>query len=139
MSVGVVLNNMGIPVHYEGKWDEALTRYRAGREASRRAGDVLRAATATGNEAEILLDQGRLDEAEERFNDALRVQRAAGFAFGVGAATLNLGMIAARRGQLDEARRLLADTQLGTADDGAAAQRIFDGLGVVSLPAIPLP
>ncbi|MFL5961585.1 MAG: tetratricopeptide repeat protein [Gaiellaceae bacterium] len=121
VSVGVVLNNMGIPAHYEGKWDEAIARYRAGREASNRAGDVVRAATATGNEAEVLLDQGRLDEAAELFADALRVQRAAGFAFGVGSATTNLGVIAARRGSFDEAHRLLAEARAQFEEIGAGS------------------
>ncbi|MCW2966080.1 MAG: tetratricopeptide repeat protein [Actinomycetia bacterium] len=121
VSVGVVLNNMGIPAHYEGKWDEAVARYRAGREASRRAGDVVRAATAMGNEAEILLDQGHLEQAAELFTDALRVQRAAGFAFGVGAATANLGVIAARQGSFDEARRLLAEARTQFEEIGAGS------------------
>jgi tetratricopeptide (TPR) repeat protein len=111
VSTGVVLNNLGIPAHYAGDWEEALERYRAGRAASQRAGDVVRVATASGNEAEILLEQGHLDDAEALIEEALRTHRAAGFAFGIGPSIVNLGVIAARRGSFDEALRLLAEAR----------------------------
>src|SRR5204863_1807882 len=53
-----VLNVLGIEAYFEGRWDEAMSFYRRCKDVSVRAGDVVVAATATNNEAEIVSDQG---------------------------------------------------------------------------------
>jgi tetratricopeptide (TPR) repeat protein len=72
-----------------------------------RTGNLVDAALATANEAEILADQGRLDEAEAGFRDALRVWQSVGYRRRVAFATMHIGRVASRRGDFDEAQRLL--------------------------------
>jgi class 3 adenylate cyclase/tetratricopeptide (TPR) repeat protein len=116
-----VLNNIGVSVYYEGKYEEALDLYRRSRIAREKAGDVVGAATETNNIAEIMSDQGRLDEAEREFRDALRVWRAARYSVGVALATSNIGRAAARGGRFDEAKALLEEALGGFRAIGAAS------------------
>jgi tetratricopeptide (TPR) repeat protein len=104
-----VLNNLGIAAYYEGRWDETIAYYRRCRAVAQQAGDVVYAAIATNNEAEVLSDQGRLDEARPLFDDALRAFRASKWRFGVPLVNANLGRLAARAGQVDQALVLLDD------------------------------
>ncbi len=104
--MGRTLNNLGIRLYYEGRWDEAVAAYRRGREALERAGDVVGEATLANNEGEVLSDQGRLDDAQEPFRHFARVCKAAGYAFGEGAALNNLARLEARAGRFEEAHTL---------------------------------
>jgi len=104
-----VLNNLGVDAYYEGRWDEAVEFYGRCRAVAQRAGDVVYAAIATNNAAEILSDQGHLDDARAQFEDALRTFRASKFMIGVPTVTSNLGRLAARAGRFDEAEPLLRD------------------------------
>ena len=94
--MGRTLNNLGVRLYYEGRWDEAVAAYRRGREAMERAGDVVGEATLANNEGEVLSDQGRFDEAQEPFRHYARVCKAAGYALGEGAALNNLARLEAR-------------------------------------------
>ena len=100
-------NNAGVAAYYAGDWVQALADYRRSGELSGRAGDVVNAARAGNNEAEILSDQGHLPEAQEALEEALRVWRAAHYTIGVALATANLGRVAARARRFDEAHALL--------------------------------
>ena len=102
----ITLNNWGIRAYYAGRWDDAQAYYEQSREAEHTSGDVVRAATASNNEAEILLDQGHTDRAAGLFQDALRVYRASGYTFGAAVVLLNLARSAAAAGRFDEAHRL---------------------------------
>jgi len=104
-----VLNNLGTDAYFEGRWDEAIERYERSRSVSEQAGDVVYAAIATNNIAEIQSDRGLLDVATRGFTDALRTFRASKWNFGVPLATSNLGRLAARDGRFDEAQTLLLD------------------------------
>ncbi|HWL32179.1 MAG TPA: tetratricopeptide repeat protein [Gaiellaceae bacterium] len=106
---GSTLNNLGIRLYYEGRWEESLAAYRSAREAMERAGDVIGEATLANNEGEILSDQGHLEEAEEAFRHMLRASRAAGYAIGAALATSNLARVAARGRRFEEARELFAE------------------------------
>ena len=107
---GSTLNNLGIRLYYEGRWDEALAAYRSAREAMARAGDVIGEATLANNEGEILSDQGHLEGADEAFRHMLRASRAAGYTIGAALATSNLARVAARDRRYEEARELFAES-----------------------------
>ena len=117
--LGVVFSNLGIDAYFEGRWDEAIDLYERGREASRRAGDVVQAATAGNNIGEIRSDQGRLDEAETLFLDALATWRAAPFPVGVSLALSNLGRVGTRAGRFEEAAQLYQEARAGFLAIGA--------------------
>jgi ATP/maltotriose-dependent transcriptional regulator MalT len=104
-----VLNNLGVNAYFEGDWSQAIEMYGRCRSVAQQAGDVVYAAIATNNVAEILSDQGRLDEARPLFNEALRVFRASKWMLGVPLVTSNLGRLAAREGRFDEADDLLRE------------------------------
>jgi class 3 adenylate cyclase/tetratricopeptide (TPR) repeat protein len=104
-----VLNNMGGFAYLAGRWDEAVSLYRAGGDASRRAGDVNFGAFADCNVGEVLSDQGRLDEAEPLLRRALRVWAGTSDEHGVAFATTLLGRLHARAGRSAEAEELLED------------------------------
>ncbi len=98
-----VWNDRGIEAYYRGDWDEALVGYEESRTQRERAGDVVGAATAQNNIAEILSDQGRYDDASELFAVAEETFDAAGYRLGVAVIEGNRGRLAARRGLHDEA------------------------------------
>ncbi len=103
---GHALNNLGIRLYYEGRWDESLVAYGSAREAMVRAGDVIGEATLANNVGEILSDQGHFEQAEEAFRHMHRESRAAGFAIGEALATSNLARVAARARRFEEAQKL---------------------------------
>jgi class 3 adenylate cyclase/tetratricopeptide (TPR) repeat protein len=104
-----VLNNMGGFAYLAGRWDEAVALYRAGGDASMRAGDVNFEAFADCNVGEVLSDQGRLEEAEPLIRRALRLWGGTSDDHGVAFATALLGRLQARAGRSAEATDLLAD------------------------------
>jgi tetratricopeptide (TPR) repeat protein len=107
--MGRTLNNLGIRLYYEGRWDEAVDAYRRGREALDRAGDVVGAAMLANNEGEVLSDQGRLEQAEGPFRHFARVSKAAGYALGEGAGLDNLARLEARAGRFEQGHELFAE------------------------------
>jgi tetratricopeptide (TPR) repeat protein len=109
----MLLGNLGVTLWESDDWSGATRRYAESIEVYRRAGDVLGAAIAANNAAEILCDQGHLEEARIAFTDARRAFRAAGHAWGVGCTASALGRIAARSGQLTDAAALLAEAVEG--------------------------
>jgi tetratricopeptide (TPR) repeat protein len=142
-----VLVNLGIESYYAGEWDEALSLYSRSEELRRRAGDVVRAAFAMNNRAEILADQGYVDRAETVFTEAHRVSRAAGFPLGIGIATSNLARVAARSCRFidahslyDEADALLGEVGAETYVIEARARRaeclVFEGRYADALPLL---
>ncbi|NIR36277.1 MAG: tetratricopeptide repeat protein, partial [Actinobacteria bacterium] len=114
------MNNLGVDAKDDGRWHEAIDLYTRSRDARDLIGDVVGAATASNNIAEILSDQGHLDEAEQLFDDVLRVWRRADFAIGIAIATSYLGRLKARRGEFDESRELLGEALERFRDIGAA-------------------
>lgn len=106
-----VLNNLGVDAKEEGRWSDALDLYERSRAVRDQAGDVMGAATAMVNIAEILLDQGHLDRAEALFRQALRSFRRISYPVGVAVATSYLGRLAARTGQHREAAALLDEAR----------------------------
>ncbi len=114
-----VLNNLGVFAYWRGQWEEAVGYYERSRDLELRTGDVINAATAGANIAEVLADQGHLDDAEEKLLDALRVFRASRYGYMIGFSCSVLGRVASRRGdfgdafeRFDEARREFAAAEL---------------------------
>ena len=103
------LNNLGIRLYYESRWDAAVEAYRGSAEAARRAGDVIAEAIGLNNEAELLSDQGHYESAERGFRHMQRVARAARYAGGAAVATINLARVAARSGRFAEANDLYSE------------------------------
>ncbi len=104
-----VLNKLGVDAYHDGDWIAAREYYRKSRESRQKAGDSVRAAMITQNEALVLSDQGHLDEAEHLFRQALREFQAADDHMAIGVVTSNLGRILTRRKQFAEGRELLED------------------------------
>lgn len=94
-----VLNKLGVDAYHAGDWTAARDYYRRSRQAREKAGDSVRAAIITQNEALVLSDQGRLDDAEQLFRQALREFQAAEDQLATAVATSNLGRILTRRRQ----------------------------------------
>jgi tetratricopeptide (TPR) repeat protein len=115
----ITLNNWGIRAYYAGRWDDAQAFYAQSREAEQTSGDVVRAATASNNEAEILLDQGHTERAAGLFRDALRVYRASGYSFGAAVVVLNLARAEAAAGRFEEAHRLFDEAHAELAAIGS--------------------
>jgi class 3 adenylate cyclase/tetratricopeptide (TPR) repeat protein len=120
---GQALNNLGMDAYFDGDWQESLKLYRAGRDTLTRAGNVVQAAVASTNIAEILSDQGRLDEAQAVFTEALRTLRPAG-SFFVPVTLSNLGRLAARAGRFEDADATLAQARADLSAAGAAVNVI---------------
>jgi class 3 adenylate cyclase/tetratricopeptide (TPR) repeat protein len=106
---GDVLTVHGAVAYWAGNWAEAVDLYQQGKERSVRAGDVVGAAVATMNIAEIRSDQGRLAEAEGLGREALLVFRAAGYPELTAMVTGMLGRMASRMRSHQDATALLQD------------------------------
>jgi class 3 adenylate cyclase/tetratricopeptide (TPR) repeat protein len=111
-----VLNYHGAMAYWEGRWGDAVDLYERGRQRAERAGDVVGAAIASVNIAEVLSDQGRLEAAEAPARDALRVFRAAQYSEQVSAGSRILGRNQSRAGLHEEAEALLTEA-IRVADD----------------------
>ncbi len=106
---GDVLTYYGAMAYWEGRWADAVELYERGRQRSERAGDVVGAAIAAMNVAEVLSDQGRLEEAEGPAREALRVFQASRHAELIATDCSILGRMASRAGRHDQASELLTE------------------------------
>lgn len=69
----VVINNLGAYAFWEGRWDEAIDWYEKAVETARRSGNVLDAALAQTNIAEVLIGRRSYGEARPLLAEARRV------------------------------------------------------------------
>ena len=99
----VQLTNLGAVCCLEGRWDEAVTYYEGGRDASLKLGDTVNAALASINAAEILIDRGDFAQAEELLLDALPTWKAAKYRYYLGFSLSLLARLSLRTGRLDQA------------------------------------
>lgn len=121
----VILSNVGVVCQGEGRWDEAMDYYERGRDASLKIGDVVGAAVAHLNVAEIQIDRGDLAEAEGLLRDALPQWRASKYRYFLGACLSLLGRAALRAGRTDAALGFLEEarghfTHVGAEQDALA-------------------
>ena len=128
-SIGLanLLLNRGEHAWRENRPAEAISDYRTSSAYYTRAGDVLGAALADNNLAEILTLQFHLDEAERLLVHARRVTQAASYPHGTLATMSGLSRIAAWRGRIDEAMALQSEALSGFRDLHAA-DFVADGL-----------
>jgi class 3 adenylate cyclase/tetratricopeptide (TPR) repeat protein len=106
-----VANNLGQAAYYGGRWDDALALTRRAEAARMRTGNVVEAAIASANCAEIAMERGHYAEAEELLVDARRVFRSAREREFLAFANSLLGRIAARQGRPAEAFTLLEEAR----------------------------
>jgi class 3 adenylate cyclase/tetratricopeptide (TPR) repeat protein len=127
---GDVLTFYGAMAYWEGRWDDALVLYQRGRERSERAGDVVGAAIASMNIAEVRSDQGRLEEAEGPAREALRVFRSSAYPELVATDCGILGRVVSRAGRNEEAHGILNEA-LGQAEKAGAQLLEVGTLGLL--------
>ncbi|MBI4932967.1 MAG: AAA family ATPase [Actinobacteria bacterium] len=116
-----ILANMGIEAYFASDWSTASSYYLEALEVASRSGNVVQAATAAINNAEILSDQGSWSTAIDLCESALRNYEAVGYSAGIAAANLFAGVAAMRNGELESAHGRLATARpqllaLGMAD-----------------------
>lgn len=111
--------NRGVSAWQESRVNDAIDDFRRSSERYLRAGDVVGAALADNNSAEILTLQARLDEAETLLVNSQRVLRAASYPLGVAITVSGLSRIAAWRGRSADALRLQSDALQRFRDLGA--------------------
>ena len=105
--------NRGVSAWSDSRVEDALADFRASAGHYRRAGDVVGAAMADNNIAEILTLQGRLDEAEELLQHARRVSVAADYRHGELTTISGLSRVAAWSGDVEQAAQLQATALAG--------------------------
>lgn len=101
--------NQGVSAWQESRVSDAIADFQKSSERYLRAGDVVGAALADNNVAEILTLQCRLDEAEVLLENAQRVLQAASYPLGAVITMSGLSRIAAWRGRNADALRLQSD------------------------------
>jgi predicted ATPase/class 3 adenylate cyclase len=113
--------NLGVGAYFASQWHEASEWYLAALQSADTSGNVVLAANAAINSAEILADQGSWVRSLELFDGAIRNFEAVNYEPGVGAALLfssvpamRIGDLADAAHRLDRARRVL--TRLGMAE-----------------------
>ena len=111
--------NLGASAVQEFRVTDAVADLRTSSEYYERAGDVLGAALADNNLAELLTMQSQLDSAEDLFNRARRVLQAANYPYGVMSTISGLSRISSWRGETEEALRLQGEALQGFRDLGA--------------------
>lgn len=115
-----VLTVLGAVAYYRGRWDDALEYFLGSRDAYLKAGDLVTAAYATCNMADILLDQGRA-AAVEGVQEAIDLWRSVGHPQPVVGGLMNLGRAALEQHDLDQARAYFVEAKQTALDTGAAA------------------
>jgi tetratricopeptide (TPR) repeat protein len=106
-----ILSDLGVVCQWEGRWDEALEYYQRGREESLKIGNLIPAAIASVNIAEILIDRSEFAEAEERLMATLPLWKASQYRFFLGASLSLLGRLSLRAGRLEEALKRLEESK----------------------------
>lgn len=113
VGLGNLFLNRGVSAWRECRVDDAIADFRASADHYRRAGDVMGAAMADNNLAEIFTLQFHLDPAEQLLRNAIRVTRAANYPHGEMTALSGLSRVVAWRGEVAEALDLQSTALTG--------------------------
>jgi tetratricopeptide (TPR) repeat protein len=111
--------NLGAAYYDRGDWTRAVEEYRRGSTQATRLGDLVMAATADNNIAEILSDQGHHGDALAIFTEAHATWLSTGYSIGVAVALANIGRVEVRTGDLDGAATHLREAAIMFEDMGA--------------------
>ncbi|MEO8268057.1 MAG: AAA family ATPase [Ilumatobacteraceae bacterium] len=111
--------NLGASAVQEFRVLEAVADFQTSSDYYERAGDVLGAALADNNRAELLTFQSQLDEAERLLTRARRVTEASNYPYGTMSTISGLSRIAAWRGKTDAAFLLQTEALRGFRELGA--------------------
>ena len=106
-----LLSDLGVLSQWKGQWDEALSYYERGRDASLKIGSTASAALARVNVAEILTDRGEWAEAESVLLETLPFWRSSQFQYCLAACLSLLGRVALRQGRLADAQARLDEAR----------------------------
>ena len=98
-----ILSNLGAACYFEGRWSDAMDYYERGREESLKVGNLVHAAAARLNVAEILTDRGELTEAESLLQQTLPLWKSSEYRYFLGACHWMLGRVSLRGNSIDEA------------------------------------
>jgi ATP/maltotriose-dependent transcriptional regulator MalT len=119
MGLANLFLNRGVSAWQESRVSDAMEDFQRSSDFYLRAGDVVGAALADNNIAEIMTLQSRLDEAEVLLQNAHRVLQAANYPLGAVITTSGLSRIAAWRGRVGEALDLQSGALQGFRELGA--------------------
>lgn len=120
-----LLANLGAACQWDGRWDDALAYYEAGRQQSLAIGDLVDSELARINIAEILVDRGEWARAEHMLRESLPRWRALEYRYFLAACLSVLGRAALRRGHHDEAFACL-DEARALFEHAGATQEVLD-------------
>ena len=118
----VLLSDIGVEWQREGHWDEALTHYEQARVAALKLGNLVFAAIARTNMAEILIERGEWAQAEAIMLETLPFWRASEYRYFLGACLHFLGQVMLRQGRLDEAVSRLEESKANFRHVGAETE-----------------
>lgn len=122
--LAAALLNAGVTAMLEGRWEDALDRYRRGAEAARRSGDPRGVAIAEVNTGFVLVRRGDAEGADRCGREALRVFEAGGLDGYAAYARHLCSGAAALDGRAADAEALMAEAR-------AAFARLGDHVMVV--------
>ena len=123
-SAAMVRANLGCSAFLAGNWDAALDWFESQTETCRRAGNVVGAATAASNIAEILVKRGHIEKAQPILDDAIRTMRASNFHDGAAYAEIQLARVYLKQDAVAEADELLGRVCQEFYDLGQAASAL---------------
>ena len=113
------LANLGAVCRWAGRWDEALSYYERGRDASAKIGNTLAATVPLLNVAELLIDRGEWADAEALLLGMLPFWKASKYRYFLAACHAQLGRVSLRTGRLDEALSHVDEARAGFLHVGA--------------------
>jgi class 3 adenylate cyclase/tetratricopeptide (TPR) repeat protein len=117
-----LLLSIGVICQWEGRWDEALKCYERGRDANAKVGNMVGAALARVNMAEVLADRGEWGEAEALLLETLPFWKAAQYHYYLAACLSILGRVLLRLGRLDDALARLEESKAQFLQVGAGEE-----------------
>ncbi|MGI9667441.1 MAG: ATP-binding protein, partial [Acidimicrobiia bacterium] len=128
-----VSTNLGVFAYFSGDWNTALDYYSVGYEASVRAGNMIDAAMALLNTAEVLTNQGRFSEALAPVVEAHRIVRASEFEEALVFVDLLQGRIEAATGSSASASHRFQDVIASPSEIGVDGWRYEAGIHLADI------